>query len=194
MLHAKAVPAEGRRNEGPVALSAVCISYAGGTGEVELTSDLPTALSGVSKTLSFEEAHLWHWAMTDKQPRVRVTGAAVTLRAGERCVVELKSTTGELHSVQAVPRLTGKISSRPNATTGQIEPDESCRAIAGGHVFVRLSQVPGAEQLPAIGERVEFQLAPNPERAEKLWAASRGASARASASPSGSNGMSVRPV
>ena len=171
MLHAKAVPAEGRRNDGPTAIPAVCLSYADGEGEVELTADLPDAITASGRTHGFKEAHLWHWAMTDKQPRIRVTGEAVALHAGDRCIVELKTATGELHSVQVVPRLTGKISSRPSASVGQIEPDESCRAIAGANVFLRLSQVPNATQLPAVGERVQFQLAPNPERAEKLWAA-----------------------
>ena len=90
---------------------------------------------------------------------------------GDRCVVALMPTTGELQSVQALPRLTGKISSRPSTAVGQIEPDEHSKAIAGANCFLRLSQVAGAIQLPAVGERVEFQLAPNPERADRLWAA-----------------------
>ena len=43
--------------------------------------------------------------------------------------------------------------------------------MCGGNCFVRVSQVTGAQQLPAVGERVEFHLMPNPERADRLWAA-----------------------
>ena len=95
----------------------------------------------------------------------------MSVAPGDRCLVAVMPTTGELHSVQALPRLTGRIHSRPSASVGQIAPDQEHLAMCGGNCFVRVSQVTGAQQLPAVGERVEFHLMPNPERADRLWAA-----------------------
>ena len=162
MLHAKAVPAEGRRAEGPIAMPAVCATYSGGEGTLEITSE-------VGKIVTFKQSQLWHWAMSSNQQPRRVTGDAVPMAPGDLCIALIPE-NGELQSVQAVPRLTGRISSRPSAAVGQIEPDDDSKPIASANVFLRLSQVAGASQLPAVGERVQFQLAPNPERADRLWA------------------------
>ena len=169
MLHAKAVPAEGRRAEGPVVVSGVCTTYSDGQGgTVELSSD--TSVTS-ERVLEFMESQLWHWVMSSSQVRSRKEGKGVSVAPGDRCLVAVMPTTGELHSVQALPRLTGRIHSRPSASVGQIAPDQEHLAMCGGNCFVRVSQVTGAQQLPAVGERVEFHLMPNPERADRLWAA-----------------------
>ena len=162
MLHAKAVPAEGRRTEAPATLAATCTAYDDGEGTLELLADHPS-LDGQT-SLEFTQAHIWHWAVaSNHQPR-RVTGDAVVVTPGARLIAALKADTGALQSVQLLIRLTGQVSSRPSAQVGQIEPDESCKNVAGAKVFLRLSEVVDALQLPAVGERVAFYLAPNPER------------------------------
>ena len=48
--------------------------------------------------------------------------------------------------MQALPRLTGRIHSRPSASVGQIAPDEEHLALCAANCFVRVSQVQGAQQ------------------------------------------------
>ena len=171
-LHSKAVPAEGRKVEGPAALAATCIAFDAATGEGELHLAMDTPLVE-GRTLAFTRAQLWNHAMQSNQTQRRVTGDSVAIAIGTRCIAMLASSTGKLEAVQVLVRLTGKISSRPSAQVGQIEPDEQCKESAGANVFVRLSQVVSSDalQLPGVCERVEFHLAPNPERADRLWAA-----------------------
>lgn len=169
-LHSKAVPAEGRKQEGPSAIPAECIAFSDDEGELHLLADAPNV---EGRTLAFTQSQVWHWAMQSTHAPRRVTGAAVPIAPGTRCVALCAAATGKLQSVQVLMRLTGKISSRPSAQVGQIAPDEQWKGVAPCNVFVRLSQVvtEGVHQLPAVDERVEFHLAPNPERADRLWAA-----------------------
>lgn len=171
-LHSKAVPAEGRKADGPAAVPAECIAFNKETNEGKLQLLADTSLVE-GRTVGFTQSQLWHWAMQSTQQPRRVTGEAVTIAPPARCVALLAAATGKLQSVQILMRLTGKIKSRPSAQVGQIEPDAQWQQVAPASVFVRLSQVvvEGASQLPAVGERVEFHLAPNPERADRLWAA-----------------------
>ena len=168
MLHAKAVTAEGRKAEGPIAASATCIKWADGEGELELSADVPSVSAS---TFAFTQAQLWQWTLSANSQKNRVTGDGVEMSVGKRCIAEIAPQTGALQSVQALPRLTGRLASRASPQVGQIEPDETSKAIAGAKVYLRLSEVHEAHQLPALEERVEFHLAPHPERADRLWAA-----------------------
>lgn len=160
-LHAKAVPAEGRRNEGPVEQAGHCSEWEGGAGVVQLDQ---------GGEYPFSRSQLWQWAVAlNLQPR-RMAGEAVSIAPGDRCVVALDPKEGTLQAVQKIVRFQGKIATRPSSSVGQIEPDEEVRNVAGSKVFLRLTEIAGALQLPAVGERVEFQLALNPERADRLWA------------------------
>lgn len=169
MLHSKAVSAEGRRNtDGPLAVPAHVTKFADGEGMLELEADVPQL---EESTLAFKKSHVWHWALSSNQQPRRVVGDAVSVGAGIRCVVEIKSATGALQSVQTLPRLTGRVASRASPQVGQIEPDEAHKAVAAAKVFLRLSEMSDALQLPAVGERVDFHLAPNPDRSDRLLAA-----------------------
>ncbi|KAL1520805.1 hypothetical protein AB1Y20_022367 [Prymnesium parvum] len=160
-LHAKAVPAEGRRNEGPVESPGYCVAFSEGEGTIELDQ---------GGTLLVQQPQLWQWAVAASLQPKRLSGDAVTLAPGDRCVAALDPKDGTLQAVQKIVRFRGRIATRPSSSVGQIEPEEEVRHIAGAKVFLRLSEIAGALQLPAVGERVEFQLALNPERADRLWA------------------------
>ena len=169
MLHAKAVTAEGRRPEGPAEYPAQCTSVSedGQTFNVALDDHVV----GTEREWAVPADKLWHWAVSASQQPSRVRGEGVGMRVGDRCVVAVNPATNALQAVQVVVRHTGKVASRPSAAVGQIEPDEPHRAVVGAKVFLKISEVAGARQLPAVGEPVEFQLALNPERADRLWAA-----------------------
>jgi hypothetical protein len=167
MLNAKPVTAEGKRPDGPAELPAHCLSFSGGEGQLELDVDTPLC---DGRLISFAQKDLWHWAISSNHTPRRVSGETVTIAVGARCVVALKQGSGVLQSVQVLPRLTGKISSRPSAQVGQLEPEEQWKEVAAANVFLSLKEMPDAHQLPAVGERVEFHLAPNPGRADRLWA------------------------
>lgn len=189
-MPAKAVPAEGRRNEGPLEHPAHCIAWDGDHGTVELD----TEQGGV---LEVQQSQLWQWTLAPNLQPKKLTADKVKMGPGDRCVVARSPVNGSVQAVQLIVRFTGKISSRPSSSVGQIEPDEQWRKEAGAKVFLRLSEIAGvhtsnrvvsrarvtlnvapamalrlgALQLPDVGERVEFQLALNPERADRLWAA-----------------------
>ena len=95
---------------------------------------------------------------------------AVSERDGSDIVAIWDERGGEVESVQLLRRMAGRIADRASAVAGQIEPDEAFRAVAGSRLFLKVSEILGAHQLPPLGERVEFVLAPNPERADRLWA------------------------
>ena len=167
-LHAKAVPAEGRKSDGPDHVGAICQRFGGDDGGVlSLTTDHPQVAPGSS--IAFTQAQLWHWAIGGDQQPKRVEGEGVGIAAGQACIAALTPANGALQNVQVVMRIKGKIASRASSAVGQIEPEEEFRQHTGSQrVFVRIGQFADALQLPAVGERVEFQLAPNPERAGRL--------------------------
>ena len=163
-MHANgaAQSADGRRAE-IVEYPARCREWAGDSGVIELDHE--------SRGLPVDRSQLWLWTVGPNSIPRKLTGGQVQLRARDRCIVALKTSTGEVEAVQAIRRLSGSIASRPSPSVGQIKPDDEFVPIAGQKVFVRSSEVAGVVQLPAVGERVEFQLALNPERADRLWAA-----------------------
>ena len=163
-MHANgaAQSADGRRAE-IVEYPARCREWAGASGVIELDHE--------SRGLPVDRSQLWLWTVGPNLIPRKLTGGQVQLRARDRCIVALKTSTGEVEAVQAIRRLSGSIASRPSPSVGQIKPDDEFVPIAGQKVFVRSSEVAGVVQLPAVGERVEFQLALNPERADRLWAA-----------------------
>ena len=167
-LNSKAVSAEGRGHSGPVAHPAHCTQFADGEGTIEILD----GEVGVGKKLAVSQAKLWQWAVGASLQPKKLTGEQVVIKATDRCYVALMPGSDEAQSVQVVRRFTGKIFSRPSPQVGQIQPDEQFQSVAGSKIFVKVSEVAGALQLPAVGEYVEFQLGPNPERADRLWAAS----------------------
>ena len=175
MLHAKAVPAEGRKTEGPLPVACHVTKYSDGSGMIMLDTEVPSIDTMSEGTqIAFTQGQLWHWALQSNQQTRRVVGEAVgAVAVNARCVAEIKQGSGQLHAVQLLPRLTGKLASRASPQVGQIEPDEQFNKIAAAKVFLKVSELAGGDyhQLPDIGERVEFHLAPNPERSGKLWAA-----------------------
>ena len=166
-LNSKAVSAEGRGHSGPVAHPAHCTHFADGEGTIEILD----GEVGVGKKLAVSQAKLWQWAVGASLQPKKLTGEQVVIKATDRCYVALMPGSDEAQSVQVVRRFTGKIFSRPSPQVGQIQPDEQFQSVAGAKIFVKVSEVAGALQLPAVGEHVEFQLGPNPERADRLWAA-----------------------
>ena len=167
-LNSKAVSAEGRGHSGPVAHPAHCTQFADGEATIEILD----GEVGVGKKLAVSQAQLWQWAVGASLQPKKLTGEQVVIKATDRCYVEVMPGSDKAQSVQVVRRFTGKIFSRPSPQVGQIQPDEEFQSVAGSKIFVKVSEVAGALQLPAVGERVEFQLGPNPERADRLWAAS----------------------
>ena len=169
MLHAKAVTAEGRRPEGPAEYPAQCTAVS--EDGLAFTVVLDDHVVGTDREWAVPADKLWHWAVGATQQPSRVRGEGVGLEVRDRCVVAIHPATNALQAVQVVVRHTGTVASRPSAAVGQIEPDEAHRAVVGAKVFLKISEIAGAHQLPAVGEPVEFQLALNPERADRLWAA-----------------------
>lgn len=160
----KAVVADGKRSEGPSEYMGKCLSADGGVYSVELLSDPP-------RELELSHSLLWQWAVAPSMKPKRLSGDAVRMEVGDRCIVAIwDERGGEVESVQLLRRMAGRIADRASAVAGQIEPDEAFRAVAGSRLFLKVSEILGAHQLPPLGERVEFVLAPNPERADRLWA------------------------
>ena len=94
---------------------------------------------------------VWQWAVGSNLQPKKLTGDAVQIAPGDRCVAALDPKEGAIQAVQKIVRFPGKIATRPSASVGQIEPDEAVRGVAGAKVFLRLSEVAGALQLPAVG-------------------------------------------
>lgn len=129
--------AEGKRSEGPTEYGAKCLRASDGKYTVELFSDPP-------RELTVPHSMLWQcaaargpqipWArLTSRAPAARrwavapslhpkrLAGESVRMQVGHRCVVAIwESRDGELDGVQVLPRMTGKISSRPSAMAGQV--------------------------------------------------------------------------
>ena len=113
----------------PVWLYAAVTSVFVHGGWLHLLADAPNV---EGRTLAFTQSQVWHWAMQSTHAPRRVTGAAVPIAPGTRCVALCAAATGKLQSVQVLMRLTGKISSRhriiwiQTPTTHGLTPTVSC--------------------------------------------------------------------
>ena len=121
---------------------AKCLSADGGVYSVELLSDPP-------RELELSHSLLWQWAVAPSMKPKRLSGDAVRMEVGDRCIVAIwDERGGEVESVQLLRRMAGRIADRASAVAGQIEPDEAFRAVAGSRLFLKVSEILGAHQLP----------------------------------------------